>query len=203
MTAETKNTLVSLKQQFHSLMNGPLSSSMREKGLNYRVIYGVEWSRLQELAGDLDKDADLAIALWKEDIRECRLLAGLVMPAEHFSQDLAEVWAEDMHYPEEAQYTTLSLFQNLPFASEMAFNWIADKREMFQLCGYLILTRLFMKGYKLDERSTNEFLDQAASAATSSNAHLRKSAVNAILKFSLLGQMEEKLAGRILHQLQV
>ena len=95
-------------------MNGPVSASLREKGLNYRVIYGIEWNRLNDIAVSIGKNAELAGALWKEDIRECRLLAGLVQPADKFPEDLAEIWIESMHYPEEAQYTTLSLFQHLP-----------------------------------------------------------------------------------------
>ena len=97
-------------------MNGPVSQSLREKGLQYRVIYGVEWNRLIQLASTLEKDSTLACALWKEDIRECRLLALLLQPADEFLEDMAEIWIEDMHYPEEAQYALLALFCRLSCA---------------------------------------------------------------------------------------
>ena len=39
-----------IKQQLRSLMNGAASASMREKGLNYKVNFGVELPRLKQLA---------------------------------------------------------------------------------------------------------------------------------------------------------
>ena len=38
-----------------------------------------------------------------------------------------------MRYPEIAELTCMSLFQYLPYASEKAFEWMADDREYFQL----------------------------------------------------------------------
>ena len=78
-------------------MNGPVSQSMREKGLGYKVIFGVEWPRLMAMAQDLGKHHDLAQALWKEDIRECRLLAGLVQPVESFYPERAVIVVASIH----------------------------------------------------------------------------------------------------------
>ena len=60
-------------------MNGPVSQSMREKGLAYKVNFGVELPRLREMAEEWPHNYELAAALWKENIRECRLLAGMLM----------------------------------------------------------------------------------------------------------------------------
>ena len=73
-----------VKRSLHGMMNGPVSASMREKGLTYKVNFGVELPRLREFATSLPHTYELASALWKEDIRECRILAGLLMPAEKF-----------------------------------------------------------------------------------------------------------------------
>lgn len=198
MDKATQDKLRDLKQQFHSMMNGPVSQSLREKGIKYRVIYGVEWPRLIEIAHETGKDHDLAQALWKEDIRECRLLAGLVQPVETFYPEIADIWIESMHYPEEAQYTVLSLFQHLPYASEKAFCWIADHRDMFQLCGWLLLARLFMRGAPLNTRSEEEFVDQAEAALSSPNASVRSAVRNAILKYALIGDRERLRMGKLL-----
>ena len=200
MSEETADNLRDIKKQLHAFMNGPVSNSLREKGLHYRVIYGVEWCRLQEMAGAIGKDARLAAALWKEDIRECRLLAGLVQPAEEFPEELAEIWIEDIHFAEEAQYTTLSLFQNLPYAKRAAFHWIARKEEMFQLCGFLLFSRLFMRENDniIDDRNAQEFLDQAASLLHCENIPLQKAVGNALSKYALLGEIEDNKVARLL-----
>ncbi len=198
MSAETEKNVALLKRDFHALMNGPVSVSLREKGLGYRVIFGVEWPRLVEMARGMEKDHDLAQALWKEDIRECRLMAGLLQPVETFYPEIADIWVESMRYPEEAQYTVLSLFQHLPYASEKAFEWIADSRLMFQLCGWLLLTRLFMRGTPLNQRSENEFVDQAEAALASADLPLRQAVRNALMKYSLISPREKLRVSKIL-----
>lgn len=185
------------------MMNGPLSASMREKGLGYRVIFGVEWPRLVEMAKEIGYDYQLAQSLWKEDIRECRLLAGLLMPPQDFLPEVADIWVEQMRWPEEAQYTVMSLMQYLPYASEKAFCWIADERPMFQLTGFLLLSRLFMRGDRLMRQSEMEYLDQAEAAMRSPNAHVRKAAFTSLQKYSLLGDEPEALVGRILRRMQM
>ena len=199
MNEDIRHQVQTIKQELHTYMNGPVSTSLREKGLKYRIIYGVEWNRLNEIAATIGKKAPLANALWKEDIRECRLLAGLLQPADQFPEDLAEIWIESMHFPEEAQYTTLSLFQFLPYAKRAAFHWIARDDQMFQLCGFLLFSRLFMKeNCIVDDKSANEFLDQAQSLLSTDNTPLRSAIMNALTKYALLGTIEENRVNRIL-----
>ena len=63
-----------------------------------------------------------------------------------------------------AELTSMNLFQHLPYISEKVFQWIASEGEYFQLCGYLSLARLLMKGMEMNERAADEFLDQALTA---------------------------------------
>ena len=198
MDSTTTEKLQLIKRDFRSLMNGTAAASLREKGLHYRLIFGVEWPQLMRLSAEIGKDHDLAQALWKEDIRECRLLAGLIQPVETFSLELADVWIETMHYPEEAQYTVLSLFQHLPHVSEAAFQWIARSEEMYRLCGWLVLARLFMKGLPLNTRSEDEFIDQAETSLQAPSLVVRVAARNAVLKYSLIGEREEQRVGKII-----
>ena len=197
MDSTTTEKLQLIKRDFRSLMNGTAAASLREKGLHYRLIFGVEWPQLMRLSAEIGKDHDLAQALWKEDIRECRLLAGLIQPVETFSLELADVWIETMHYPEEAQYTVLSLFQHLPHVSEAAFNWIARSEEMYRLCGWLVLARLFMKGLPLNTRSEDEFIDQAETSLQDPSLAVRVAARNAVLKYSLIGDPPAPRVGPI------
>ena len=39
-----------IKKNLRGVMNGPVSQSMREKGLAYKVNFGVELPRLREMA---------------------------------------------------------------------------------------------------------------------------------------------------------
>ena len=179
---ELADQLRFIKQSLRGMMNGVLSQSMREKGLTYKVNFGVEIPRLCEFAAELPHTSVLAAALWKEDIRECRLLAGLLQPIEAFPADLAEVWVEQMRFPEEAAFTVLHLFSRLPYASAVAFEWVAREEEMFQLCGWLLLGRLMAQGMQPAPRDRQEILDQAQAAVAGQNMHLRNAAAKVLVR---------------------
>lgn len=165
-------------------MNGMVSQSMREKGMEYKLNFGIEYPRIKEIAAGYEPDHELAQALWKENIRECKILAGLLQPADTFYQEIADIWIEGMEYPELAEYTVMNLFQHLPYASEVVFRWMADEREMFQLCGFLLMARLLMKGEKLNERAEAEFLDQACTAVEGDCGPVQKAASVALRKYA-------------------
>ena len=165
-------------------MNGMVSQSMREKGMEYKLNFGIEYPRIKEIAAGYEPDHELAQALWKENIRECTILAGLLQPADTFYQEIADIWIEGMDYPELAEYTVMNLFQRLPYASEVVFRWMADEREMFQLCGFLLMARLLMKGEKLNERAEAEFLDQACTAVEGDCGPVQKAASVALRKYA-------------------
>lgn len=46
----------------------------------------------------------------------------MLQPVETFYPEIADIWVEDMRYPEIAELTCMSLFQYLPYASEKALN---------------------------------------------------------------------------------
>ena len=165
-------------------MNGMVSQSMREKGMEYKLNFGIEYPRIKEIAAGYEPDHELAQALWKENIRECKILAGLLQPADTFYPEIADIWIEGMGYPELAEYTVMNLFQRLPYASEVVFRWMADEREMFQLCGFLLMARLLMKGEKLNERAEAEFLDQACTAVEGDCGPVQKAASVALRKYA-------------------
>ena len=182
---DVHETIKDIKGQFRLFMNGVVSQSMREKGLDYKLNFGIELPRLKEIASRYEKNHEVAQALWKENIRECKILAGMLQPVETF-------------YPEIAKLTCMSLFQHLPYASEKAFEWMADDREYFQLCGFMLMARLLMNGNQLTERSEAEFLDQAMATLQSEGVLTRKAAATALKKFAVQSKENGKKANRLL-----
>ena len=180
-------------------MNGVISQSMREKGVDYKLNFGIEYSRIKEIASSYDKNHELAQALWKENIRECKIMAGLLQPVDSFCKEIAEIWIEDMRFPEIAEYTVMNLFQYLPYAPEVVFQWIADERLYFRLCGYTLMSRLLMKGLVLNERAETEFFDQAFTEIEGDDAVVRKAACTALKKYASQSKGNAKNILRILN----
>ena len=173
--------LKDIKTQLRLSMNGAVSQSMREKGLVYKLNFGVELPRIKGIAAAYEKNHTLAQALWKEDIRECKILAGLLQPVETFLPEIADIWIDTMPTVEIAELTSMNLFQHLPYAPAKAFRWIADERELAQVCGFLTIARLLQKKGDMEDRVANEFLDQAVSCFLTGSYAVRN-AVSAALR---------------------
>lgn len=194
MSPETQEKLKQIKQSFRLLMNGAASKSMRDKGLQYKLNWGVQLADLKQMADTYGKDYELAIALWKENIRECKILATMMMPAEKMLPEIADLWMEQTDSLEIAEMATFHLYQYLPYAPAMAFQWIASDRPLYQVCGYHILTRLFMDGRQPDERGISELMDQALAALTGDDAAVSHAAQLCLLRFADLGEPYETIA---------
>lgn len=175
--------LKDIKTQLRLSMNGAVSQSMREKGLVYKLNFGVELPRIKGIAAAYEKDHTLAQALWKEDIRECKILAGLLQPVETFLPEIADIWIDTMPTVEIAELTSMNLFQHLPYAPAKAFRWIADERELAQVCGFLTIARLLQKKGDMEDRVANEFLDQAVSCFLAGSYAVRNAVSAALRRF--------------------
>lgn len=182
---ETKSIISDIKAELRANMNGVASKMMRDAGMtaDYRVNFGIEIPRINYIASEvrrymLPEDADgqflcqLGQALWKESVRECRILATILYPPLQMDADLADIWVDQIRTVEMAQITALNLFSKIPSASVMAFRWIASDQEIRQLCGFYTLFHLLRNG-QLSDRSADELSDQAEAALASDNPQLR------------------------------
>ena len=183
-----------IKLSFRQMMDGSIAQSMRDKGVNYHLNWGATLPRLRQKADEVGQNYDLAIALWKENVRECKILATMIMPADQILPEVVDIWMEQTDSIEIAEQAAFNLYQHLPYAAEKAYQWLAAPEELPQICGYHILSRLFMNKQEPNERGINEFVDQALVALQSSNVTLRKAAMQAVIRFSELGLMHQRLA---------
>jgi hypothetical protein len=187
MDEQTQEKLKEIKKSFFLRMDGTASRSMREKGLDYKINWGVSIPDLRKMADEYGKDYALAIELWKENIRECKILATMMMPPEQMLPEIVELWMEQTSSQEIAEMAAFNLYQHLEYAPVLAFQWIAGDNEMEQICGYNLLARLFMKGQEPNERGIQEFLDQALTALQSPSVSVRHAAMNCVRRFASLG----------------
>lgn len=194
MNEQTHQKLMEIKRSFRLLMNGPGSQSMREKGLGYKINWGVPFTELKKMAEEYGKDYDLAIELWKEDIRECKILATLIMPADKMLAEITDLWMEQVNNQEMIEMLVFNLLQNVEYAPVIAYQWIASDKPLYEMAGFHLLSRLFAKGQEPNERGINEFLDQAATVLQGDNMGVKHAAINSVMRFCDFGEDFEKIA---------
>lgn len=193
-TGETHNKLKQIKQSFHLFMNGITAQSMREKGAEYKVNWGIDLINLRKIAKEYVKDYDLAIALWKENSRECKILATYIMPAEKINADIVYLWLEQIPTQEIAELLSFNLLRNIDFAPSLAYQCLASDKSLYQICGFQTLACLFADGKEPNERGINEFLDQAEVALNGNNLAVKQAAYRCVMRFCDLGSHYHELA---------
>jgi hypothetical protein len=193
MTDSTHQKLKEIKQSFRLLMNGEATRSMREKGIDYHLNWGVNILDLRKMAEEYGKDYHLAIELWKENIRECKILATMIMPPEEMPIEIVDLWMEQTPSLEVAEQAAFNLYQYLDDASVIAFQWIASDNDLKQVCGFHILSRLFMKGMEPNDRGINEVIDQAQTALLGDSLPVRHAAMSCMQHFAQLGESYEHI----------
>ncbi|WP_077196687.1 DNA alkylation repair protein [Prevotella ihumii] len=198
MKEETKEKIKEIKRSFHLFMNGQASHSMREKGVNYKINWGIDLLTLRKKAKEIGKDYDLAIELWKEESRECKILATYIMPAEEMLPEVADIWLEQVRTQEIAEMLAFNLLRYVSFAPELAFRCLSRSESLYQVCGYQTLAGMFSDGKVPDERGINEFLDQAQVALSGNDLAVKQAAYRSVLRFCDMGEMYERIAQKAL-----
>ncbi len=198
MKEETHQKLMEIKRSFRLVMNGPTSQSMRKMGMEYKLNWGVPFIELRKMATEYGKDYELAIELWKEDIRECKILATLIMPAEQMLPEITEIWMEQVTSQEMAEMLAFNLLQDVDYAPVLAYQWMASDKPLYLIAGFQLIARLFSKGQEPNERGINEFLDQARVALLGDHIGVKHAAANSVLRFADLDEDYERIATKAL-----
>ena len=200
METDIQDTLKQIKRSFHTRMNGVASQSMRQKGLDYKVNWGVALPHLREMAAEYQPSYSLAVELWKENIRECKILATMLMPPAEMPEQLVELWMEQTKSQEIAEMAVFNLYQHLDYAPQMAFRWIASDDSIRQLSGYQLLACLFGKGLIPDTRGVNEYIDQVKVTLAGNDTAVSHAAMNSVNRFCQLGPEYEQIASKALSE---
>lgn len=176
-------------------MNGVISTSMRQKGMNYKLIFGVPIPEIKHIAAAHEPDAELARALWKEDVREMKILATLLFPAGSMRQEEALAWMREIPYPEIAEQCCNNLFPTVEQPDQLALKFLADKKSPFgRMCGFLLWTQLFKKNLAVEKSRVEAFLAECTctihpdveAGATESSWQEKQAAVQALKFFGRL-----------------
>jgi len=178
----SNEVITNIKKDLRASMNGVASAAMRQTA-DYRVNFGVELPRLQQIAADYPADRELAQNLWHESVRECRILATILMPKEAFDQEICDIWVSEIKTVELGQIFAINLMREIPYASQKAFEWIASDNAMLQQIGYFTMCHVLRKG-PMNEQSKEELLDQIACDIHDSSTPVGKAAFKTLQIFA-------------------
>ena len=106
-----ETTIRAIRTDLRLSMNGPVAAGMRKMGVSYRLIFGVDLPRLQEISRKYEPGAALAERLWSEDARELKILATLLYPPGEMNVEAANRWVEQIDNQELREQVCKNLFE--------------------------------------------------------------------------------------------
>lgn len=152
--------LKDIKRLYRLYMNGVVSQSMRNKGADYRVNFGLTMPLLRRIAEQVSPSVDIAEELWQNrGVRESMLLAPMLYPISKFSEETARKWVAEMPNVEVSDFCCKFLFSQLSFAHSLVLECMKEEREIEVYTGFRLAYSLLSK-----EVST-EWLREVASEA--------------------------------------
>lgn len=162
-------------------MNGFTSSSMRKKGLDYKMNFGVDVPRLKGIAAKYEANADLAEKMWVIDVREMKILSTMLYPTEEFSEADADRWANEVVNQEIREHYCINLLQNIPYANALVEKWIINDSESIRITGFWLYVRLMLvQADALKNINKELIIESAMQNILPENGLLSKSALNAL-----------------------
>jgi hypothetical protein len=181
--SSTEEKVKRIKQSFRLYMNGETAASLREKGLHYKICWGVSMQHLQEMAAEYGKDRDVAEELWKSEVRECKLLAILTYPPEQFSEQTADCWLASIDNQELAEQLVFHILSKVSYSKPLALRLLQSGNKFHLLCAFNLLGRLFMKQISLADEDVTLYRKRAEVCLSGNDLALKHAVTNSLMKF--------------------
>ncbi|MFZ4457147.1 MAG: DNA alkylation repair protein [Bacteroidales bacterium] len=186
-----------LKRQLRGVMNGVASASMQERGLNYKVNYGVPFVILKQMTKSIPQNHELAQLLWVENVRELNIAATFVQPIETFTESLAKEWLKRIKNVEQAEHICMNLLQYTPFALPLIVDLLQTSNDaMVRYTAWLLLARISRK-VEIEKQQSEIIINQAIKDLAQESYPLSS---GALLALKRLGTSNNELANVILNQ---
>lgn len=181
---DIEEKIKSIKRSFRLYMNGVASHSMREKGLDYKLNWGISQADLRHIAASYDKDAALARRLWADNVRECKILATLLMPPTAMSVDEAVSWVTQAPSLETVESLVFGVLQHVDDAPALVGTILSAEESkanaLLRLCAYHLQCRLARRGVPVPQHSASLLLESASADIHSEDIAMLRAVVNCL-----------------------
>lgn len=136
MNATSK--MVALLGELRREMNGAVVDSMREKGIEYALSYGVSIPTIRSLARQYAPDDELARLLYQQQVRELQLAALSIASPESVTTEELAFWAKAVTTVEMAENVATVLIARSSVAEEAVREWLISENALLRYAAMLI-----------------------------------------------------------------
>ena len=152
------SSILSIIDELRKMGDPKAVAGMARFGIQTETAFGVSVPRLRQIARDIGRSHELALALWDTGIHEARLLAGMVDVPESVTVDQMEDWAAGFDSWDVVDGSCGNLFDKTPFAVKKAHEWTDRREEYVRRAGFVLIAELAVHDKRADDQTFLAFL---------------------------------------------
>jgi len=164
-------------KRLKSLSKPESIEGMTRYAITFKNAYGVSIPDLRKISRETGKDHELAQQLWNLNIRETRILAGMIDNPDLVTEQQMEKWVKEFDNWEVCDQVCQNLFINTEYAYQKAMEWCGRDEEFVKRAGFALMAWLAFKDKKAKDEQFEKFLPLIKREATD-NRNFVKKAVN-------------------------
>lgn len=167
-----KNEVLQLLEQKGTRRN---VAGLARYGIKAAKAFGVPMGALLKLAKRIGKDHALAIELWESGWYEARLLAALVDDPRRVTRRQMSAWAASFENWGDCDTVCFKLFDQTPFAWQMAPQWAGSPKEFVKRAGFALMACLALHDKAAPDKSFLALLPLIEKGARDERNFVKKS----------------------------
>jgi 3-methyladenine DNA glycosylase AlkD len=129
MATDNTQRMITLLGAMRKQMNGAVADAMRYYGADYGLNYGVSLPTIRSIAQAEERNHQLALYLYKQQVRELRLAALHIADPALLAPDSLDEWAEGIINSEVAEEMAFALLRYADALPAIFTEWISSDNE--------------------------------------------------------------------------
>lgn len=139
--ADNTPRMIALLGKMRKQMNGAVADAMRYYGADYGLNYGVSLPTVREIAKAEGVDHELALYLYRQQVRELRLAALYIADAHKITMDSLSEWEQGVVNSEVAEEMAFALLRYADSLPDIYAKWIKSDNEFLTYSALMAIAR--------------------------------------------------------------
>ncbi len=151
--------------------NGDVSDLMNEKGIQYKINWGVSITELREITQLFEPDHVLALKLWNKGWRETMILSTLLEEPALVSEEQMDFHTKTFENIEIAEQSSTNLYVKTKYAFIKALEWCRGKKHLVRFTGVHLIGRLALTQKNAIDEMFEPFFEELETLAKDTKLH--------------------------------
>lgn len=165
---ETEQNFQQILKLIKLRKSGEVADLMKQKGIHYKLNWGVSIIELREIALQFKPDHLLALKLWNKQWRETMILATLIDDPKQVTEEQINYWTKTFENTEIAEQASANLWVKTKFAFVKAMEWCRGKKHIIRFTGVHLIGRLALTDKSAIDEMFDPFFEELPTLAKDS-----------------------------------